>query len=122
MNSPLTFAELLAYGLIVAGTVFCLSAAVGVIRFPDVYTRLHAGTKCLTAGAVLILTGVAVLEGAWPMSGRVMLIAVFLLATNPIAAHAVARAAYRQSRSHPYILLDEFHKSPEDGAEEGGSP
>ncbi len=104
----------IAYTLLVSGTAFCLSAAVGMHRFPDVYTRLHAGTKCLTAGAVLMLAGVAVWENSWPTSGRVILIGVFLLATNPIAAHAVARAAYRQSRLHPTIEVDEY------GDQQGG--
>ncbi len=121
MNLLLAMSEMLASGLIAAGTVFCLSAAVGVIRFPDVYTRLHAGTKCLTAGALLILTGVAILEASWPMSGRVLLIAVFLLATNPIAAHAVARAAYRRSDSHPFIVVDEFRPKPKE-TPNGASP
>ncbi len=108
MNTALAMVELLGCGLIALGTVFCLSAAVGVVRFPDVYTRLHAGTKCLTAGALLVLAGVAVLEGSWSISGRVLLVALFFLATNPIAAHAVARASYRQSDSHPTIRLDEL--------------
>ena len=112
MNALLAAAEWFASGLIAVGTGFCLSAAVGVIRFPDVYTRLHAGTKCLTAGALLILAGVAIIEGDWPVSGRVLLIALFLVATNPIAGHAVARAAYRQTDVHPTILLDEFHGKP----------
>ena len=108
MNTALAMVELLGCLLIALGALFCLSAAVGVVRFPDVYTRLHAGTKCLTAGALLVLAGVAILEGSWPISGRVLLVALFFLATNPIAAHAVARASYRQSDSHPTIWLDEL--------------
>lgn len=120
MNALLAMPEMLASGLIVLGTLFCLSATVGVIRFPDVYTRLHAGTKCLTAGALMILAGVALLEGSWPMSGRVLLIALLFLATNPIAGHAVARAAYRQSASHPFITVDELCGTLQGGAEDGG--
>lgn len=113
MTTMLAMAEMLASGLILAGAMFCLSATVGMVRFPDVYTRLHAGTKCLTAGALLVLAGVAVLEGSWPMSGRVLLIAIFFLATNPIAGHAVARAAYRQSDVHATILIDELRDEPQ---------
>ncbi|MDZ7620238.1 MAG: monovalent cation/H(+) antiporter subunit G [Patescibacteria group bacterium] len=112
MNALHAATEVIALGLILAGALFCLSATVGLIRFPDVYTRLHAGTKCLTAGAMLILGGVAVLEGSWAMSGRVLLIALFFLATNPIAGHAVARAAYRRSSSHPGLWIDELHAKP----------
>ncbi len=120
MNALLAIAGMLASGLIAVGTGFCLSAAVGVTRFPDVYTRLHAGTKCLTAGTLLILLGVAILEGSWPASGKILLIAAFLVATNPIAAHAVARASYRQSPTHPSILVDELHGKPLGKAEKRG--
>lgn len=121
MNAMMVIPGMLATGLIALGTIFCLSATIGVIRFPDVYTRLHAGTKCLTAGALLILLGVGILEGSWPMTGRVLLIAVFFLATNPIAGHAVARASYRQSDTHPHILIDELRGTPQGGAENGGA-
>lgn len=113
MTIMLAMAEALASSLIFAGAMFCLSATVGMVRFPDVYTRLHAGTKCLTAGALLVLAGVAILEGSWPMSGRVLLIAVFFLATNPIAGHAVARAAYRQTDVHATISIDELRDEPQ---------
>lgn len=112
MNAFVAIAEWFGSGLIAVGTVFCLSAVVGVLRFPDVYTRLHAGTKCLTAGALLILIGVALIEASWPMSGRVLLIALFFLATNPIAAHAVARAAYRRGASRRFLTVDEYQGRP----------
>ncbi len=121
MNAVGTVAGMLGHGFIVLGMLFCLSATVGVVRFPDVYTRLHAGTKCLTAGALLILLGVGVLEGSWAMSGRVLLIALFFLATNPIAGHAVARAAYRQSETHPTIRVDEYRGTPRGRREEGAA-
>ncbi len=121
MNALCAAVECLALGMIAVGTAFCLSAVVGVLRFPDVYTRLHAGTKCLTAGALLILAGVAVLEASWPTTGRVLLIAVFFLATNPIAAHAVARAAYRQGGERRFIVIDEYRERFEDTAGEGGA-
>jgi multicomponent Na+:H+ antiporter subunit G len=121
MNLAFAIAEMFASGLIVLGTGFCLSATVAVIRFPDVYTRLHAGTKCVTAGALSILVGVAILEGSWLVSGRVLLIAWFFLATNPIAAHAVARASYRQSDTHPTILVDELRGKSRGGSDGGGA-
>ncbi len=123
MNSLLSIADWLGSGLIAVGTLFCLSAVVGVLRFPDVFTRLHAGTKCLTAGALLVLMGVAVLEASWPMSGRVLLIALFFLATNPIAAHAVARAAYRRGASRRFLTVDEYRGRPcNHEADFGGRP
>ncbi len=78
-----------------SGVFFCFASVVGLIRFPDVYTRLHAGTKALSGGVVLILAGVALRTGSWQGSGKALLIVLFLLGTNPLASHAIARACYR---------------------------
>jgi len=84
----------LASALILAGAVFCFLGAVGVLRLPDCYTRMHAASKAGALGAVLILAGVAAAS-----KGAVALEAVFallvLLGTAPLAAHAVSRAAHR---------------------------
>jgi multicomponent Na+:H+ antiporter subunit G len=84
----------LASALILAGAAFSLLGAVGVLRLPDCYTRMHAASKAGALGAVLILAGVA--AGS---KGAVALEAVFallvLLGTAPLAAHAVSRAAHR---------------------------
>ncbi len=80
---------------IVFGVFFSLASVIGLIRFPDVYTRLHAGTKALSGGAVLVLIGVAMRIGSWQGAAKSMLIVFFFLATNPLASHAIARACYR---------------------------
>jgi multicomponent Na+:H+ antiporter subunit G len=84
----------LASTLILTGAAFTLLGAVGVLRLPDCYTRMHAASKAGALGAALILAGVA--AGS---RGAVAMEAVFallvLLATAPLAAHAVSRAAYR---------------------------
>jgi multicomponent Na+:H+ antiporter subunit G len=92
----MTFSVLswLASALILAGAAFSLLGAVGVLRLPDCYTRMHAASKAGALGAVLILAGVA--AGS---KGAVALEAVFallvLLGTAPLAAHAISRAAHR---------------------------
>lgn len=84
--------------LMASGLFFAFASVMGVIRFPDVYTRLHASTKALSGSALLILLGTALksaLMGDGPATAKILLIAGFLLATNPLASHAIARACYR---------------------------
>lgn len=106
--NPGTAAIILSYLLFLSGSFFCFAAAVGLLRFPDFYTRLHAGTKSMTAGAVLILLGVGVLRGdGWDML-KLLAIVGFFLMTNPVATHAIARASYRQNIAMPEAESDEY--------------
>ena len=73
------------------GVVFLFLGCLGIFRLPDVYNRLQAGTKCTTLGAFLTIAGVGVMEPGWIL--KTLLIAVFILITNPIAAHALGRAS-----------------------------
>ena len=73
-----------------AGAVFLLLGSLGVFRFPDVYNRLQAGTKCTTLGALLTIVGVGIIQPAW--FAKCLLIACFILLTNPISSHALGRA------------------------------
>jgi len=75
-----------------AGSVFLLLGAIGVARMPDLYNRMQAGTKATTLGNLLTLTGLGILMPAW--LPKILLIAVFVLVTNPISSHALARAAH----------------------------
>ncbi|MFN3984001.1 MAG: monovalent cation/H(+) antiporter subunit G [Rhodocyclaceae bacterium] len=83
----------LASLLVLAGGVFCLLGAIGVLRLPDCYSRMHAASKAGALGAVLVLAGVAAASsGAAAMEALFALMAV--LVTAPLAAHAISRAAY----------------------------
>lgn len=94
--------SILAAFLSLAGAAFLLVAAVGLIRMEDVYTRLHGASKAAPFGATLLLIGVAVASGAIDAVVRVVVICVFLLATAPIAAHVIGRAAYlRDAQADP---------------------
>lgn len=81
--------------LVLCGAFFCLSAAVGIVRFPDVITRLHAATKPQVFGLILILTGVALRMWDWKMTLLGTLIVAFQILTAPVSAHMVSRTAYR---------------------------
>ncbi len=83
-----------AQALVLLGCVFLLAAAVGLVRFPDVYTRLHAATKLVTLGGLGIFAGAAI--AFYPMDGtpRVLLIAAFFFLTAPLSGYMIARSAY----------------------------
>jgi multicomponent Na+:H+ antiporter subunit G len=79
---------------LIGGLFFLFVGTVGLLRLPDVFNRLHATTKCDTLGAGLILLSLA-LQSALSVAIRLLLLAIFILITNPTAAHVIARAAYK---------------------------
>ena len=89
--------EFLAVLLILIGSVIAVISSIGLIRFPDVYTRSHAATKSSTLAVLLTLSGVLiyfwVVHGSF--SARLILGIVFVFLTSPVAGHLVSRAAYR---------------------------
>lgn len=84
----------LAQGLVLVGSLFLLAAAVGVLRFPDVYVRLHAATKLVTLGGLGIFGGAAIVFDPVQASGRVVLIAAFFFLTGPLSGYMIARSGY----------------------------
>ncbi|GAB3050572.1 monovalent cation/H(+) antiporter subunit G [Virgibacillus ainsalahensis] len=81
---------------ILIGTFFVLSAAIGIVRFPDIYTRLHAATKAATLGVATILIGAFLFLYLTEsiVSGKLLLAIGFILLTSPVAAHVLGRAAH----------------------------
>ena len=77
-----------------AGSFFALLAAIGVLRMPDVFTRMQASTKASTLGLGLLLIGAALQLGDFASFIRVMSIGAFVLLTTPVAGHVIARASY----------------------------
>lgn len=88
--------DALAVVLLVAGTGFLAISALGLIRFPDFWTRAHAVAKAETLGLVLMFAGLIVLNRFGPGSLQLFLIAGFSLLVNPTAIHALARSAARR--------------------------
>jgi multicomponent Na+:H+ antiporter subunit G len=80
--------------LILAGAFFAFVAAVGLWRFPDIYSRMHAASKAGTLGSGLVLLALAVHAGDTATVTRALAGIVFFLLTAPISAHLLARAAY----------------------------
>lgn len=80
--------------LLVTGATFALLAAIGIVRMPDLFTRMHASTKSGTLGIGCIAAGAAVYFNQLGITTRLFLVIVFLLLTIPVAAQMIARAAY----------------------------
>ena len=85
----------LTVALTCLGVFFLLMGAIGLLRFPDFYTRMHAAGKCDTLGSLLLLTGLACYGELDLASVKILLIALFLFLTSPTATHAIARAAFK---------------------------
>jgi monovalent cation/proton antiporter MnhG/PhaG subunit len=84
----------LVSGLLLAGgSIFLTIGAVGVLRFPDFYTRLHPAGITDTAGAGLILFGLMVEAGFTLVSAKLLLVLLLVVFTSPVSCHATARAA-----------------------------
>ena len=86
--------QYVAGSLLVLGACFSLLAALGLLRFPDLYTRLHAATKAGTVGAGFVLLAIAFASFDLSVSLRALGGVAFIILTSPIAAHLLARAAY----------------------------
>jgi len=88
--------EIIVIVLAAVGWAFSLSGAVGILRMPDVYCRIQCSSKMITMGALPVLVALVVGEGPVSVFGsRALLVAVLLLVINPVASHALARAAYK---------------------------
>lgn len=80
--------------ILMVGAVFTLVAALGILRFPDLYSRSHAASKAGTLGSGLMLLALAIYAGELAVVTRAVAAFLFLLLTAPIAAHLLVRAAY----------------------------
>jgi len=80
-------------GLIITGTgvVFLFLGSLGIYRMPDVYNRVQAGTKCTTLGSFLTIIGVGIMQPEW--FWKTLIIALFILISNPVSSHALGRAS-----------------------------
>jgi multicomponent Na+:H+ antiporter subunit G len=85
--------ELLSWALIVGGGLFCLAGAVGLLRMPDFYTRVHAASVTDVVGSLAILLGLALQAGLSLVTVKLVFIALLIFFTSPAATHALVKAA-----------------------------
>jgi multicomponent Na+:H+ antiporter subunit G len=105
----------------VLGSIFLLLAALGLVRMPDLYSRMQAGTKATTLGTLLVALGAALaLPGSWP---KMLLLGLFVLLTNPVSSHALSRSAHCQGVDPLNIRLKGRTLTGKDAlAEKEGAP
>lgn len=109
---------LVSTGLIASGVIFVLAGALGVLRMPDFFTRMHAAGMTDTLGAEFILLGLMLQAGFSQMTLKLLLVAFFLFLTSPTATHAIANAALK-SGLKPQLG---HYKAPELSEIEGKTP
>ena len=95
LGELLDLLDLLGAVLVLLGCFLCFAAALGILRFPDVVSRMHAATKPQTLGLILLAAGVEVSLRTWAAFGTLVLIAALQLVTAPVSAHLVGRTVYR---------------------------
>ncbi len=100
--------DLVSWICLVVGAYFAVVGAIGVLRLPDVFTRLHAAGMTDTMGAGMILIGLMIQAGLTLVTVKLILVLLFLLFTSPLSTHATARAA--------------LHGGVEPVQEKGGGP
>ncbi|MFG0328534.1 MAG: monovalent cation/H(+) antiporter subunit G [Phycisphaerales bacterium] len=89
-----TFADILAAFCLTVGLFFLFVGAVGIVRFPDAYNRLHAASKCSTLGLLGLLLGAVFHLGALAVMTKAMLTLIFAFVATPVGSHILARAAH----------------------------
>lgn len=98
-------ADLLAAVCLVTGALLTLIAAIGILRFPDVLTRMHSATKPQVLGLLVVLLGLGLRLRDPGSIGLLVLVALFQLVTSPIASHMVGRASFRAGQVRRDLLV-----------------
>jgi multicomponent Na+:H+ antiporter subunit G len=94
--------QYVGYFLVSLGALFLFLGALGLFRMPDFYTRIQAGTKSSTLGAMSFIFGIGLIQPEWFF--KTLVIVVFIAISNPISSHALARGAYKSK--HQPLLPD----------------
>ncbi|MFO7991909.1 MAG: monovalent cation/H(+) antiporter subunit G [Thermoplasmata archaeon] len=107
--------DMISIFLISLGIVVMFSASMALLRFHDVFMRLHASAKAGTGGALTILLGLLIRVGFSAISGKVILVIALTIFTGPILSHALGRAAYLDGEAEdiPFIEYEEEEKEEE---------
>ena len=97
------FLSIVSAILLIVGVFFGLSSAIGILRMPDFFSRIHAVGMTDTLSAFLILTGLACLASHWIEVAKLAMVFAFLVFTSPTATHALSKAA-KKSGLKPYTV------------------
>lgn len=112
--------DILAGTLVLGGSLLALTAAIGVVRFPDTLSRMHAATKPQVLGLLLVLAGAAIRLRDNTDIGMVILTGLFTLITAPVIANRVGQLAYREQNVRDDLLTKDELQDLTTDAESGG--
>ncbi|MBU0996810.1 MAG: monovalent cation/H(+) antiporter subunit G [Firmicutes bacterium] len=101
-----------SYVFLVIGGLFFLLGGLGILRMPDTFNRIQAGTKATTLGSFSILIGVAFANPSWIF--KIIIIIVFIVISNPIGSSAIAKATYRSNHIPTNLVQDDLAKRGEE--------
>jgi len=87
--------DVVSSALLLGGVALAVVAGIGLLRFPDVFSRMHAATKPATLGLLMVCLGAVLVVEDGSHRSKLVLVAVFQFLTAPVAAHMIGRAAYR---------------------------
>jgi multicomponent Na+:H+ antiporter subunit G len=105
--------DVLSAALLLAGVALSVVAGVGLVRFPDVFSRMHAATKPATLGILLVGSGAALRVDESSDALKILLVVAFQFVTAPVAAHMIGRAAYRTGAGAvDQLVVDELPELP----------
>ena len=104
----MSISDIVAATLILAGSALALTAAMGVVRFPDTLSRMHAATTPQVLGLLLVLAGAAIRLRGNVDVGMLILTGMFTLITAPVVAQRVGQLAYREQNLTERLAVDEF--------------
>lgn len=103
---------------LIGGSLMSLAAAIGLVRFPDLLSRMHSATKPQVLGLLLLLTAVAIQTRSWSIVPVLIVAWIFQLLTSPVSAHMVGRAGYRTKHLRKELLkIDELDQVVEAAAQ-----
>lgn len=110
-------ADIISGTFVLGGSLLALTAAIGVVRFPDTLSRMHAATKPQVLGLLLVLAGAAIRLRGQIDVGMIILTGIFTLITAPVVANRVGQLAYREQNIRDDLLTvdemrDEENRSP----------
>lgn len=105
------------------GLLFNVCGCIGLVRLPDIYNRLQAGTKCVTLGTCLVLLGSMIIAGSGPTTAKCIACMIFVLIASPTAAHALALGAHTSGvKLWEKSVVDRFAEDKEPGISTGAQP
>ncbi|PLX22286.1 MAG: cation:proton antiporter [Salinivirgaceae bacterium] len=99
--------ELVGAIIVLIGSIFLFLGALGILRMPDSFNRIQAGTKATTLGTLLSLAGLIFLMPGW--WGKLIVLIMFIILTNPVSSHVLARAAHHiKTPLTPQTVIDKY--------------